>query len=132
MAVCYYYVTHAFQSESTFYRWLTFRELLARNRRDISSLSDYNGMRFSQTGLNGWGLFVYELSGCWFESRFQSLNPVLHAKHKSLTFFLIIDSVKYFMCTATESLVPFALLFWGWKQEKLFWKENFYISGVNH
>ena len=36
---------HAFQGESTIYFCLNVKELLARNRRDISSLSDNNGIR---------------------------------------------------------------------------------------
>ena len=35
-----YYVTYAFQSEFTLYRWLNVKELLAQNRRYIWSLSD--------------------------------------------------------------------------------------------
>ena len=45
MTVCYYHVTYAFQSESTFYICLNVKELLARNRRKIRSLSDCNGTR---------------------------------------------------------------------------------------
>ena len=41
--VCYYQVTYAFQRESTLYSCLNVNELLARNRRDIWSLSDSNG-----------------------------------------------------------------------------------------
>ena len=40
--LCYYHVMYAFQSESTLYSCL---KLLARNRRDIWSLSDNNGIR---------------------------------------------------------------------------------------
>ena len=43
--VCYYYVMYAFQSESTLYSCLNIKELLARNKRDIWSLSDSNGIR---------------------------------------------------------------------------------------
>ena len=42
MTLCYYYVTYAFQSESTLYICLNDKELLARNRRDIWSLGDWN------------------------------------------------------------------------------------------
>ena len=45
LAVCFYHVTYAFQSESTLYICLNVKELLARNRRDIWSLSDCNGTR---------------------------------------------------------------------------------------
>ena len=43
--VCYYHVTYVFQSESTLYSCLNLKELLARNKRDICSLSDSNGIR---------------------------------------------------------------------------------------
>ena len=35
LTVCSYHVTYAFQSESTLYSCLNFKELLARNRREI-------------------------------------------------------------------------------------------------
>ena len=38
-------VTYAFQSESMLYSWVNVRELLARNRRNIWSLSDSNEIR---------------------------------------------------------------------------------------
>ena len=45
LTVCYYHVSYTFQSESTIYSCLNAKELLARNRRDIWSLSDRNGIR---------------------------------------------------------------------------------------
>ena len=45
LTLCSYHVTCAFQSESTLYICLNFKELLARNRRDIRSLSDCNETR---------------------------------------------------------------------------------------
>ena len=45
LAVCYYRVTYAFQSESVLYSCLNIKELFARNRRDIWSLSDSNMIR---------------------------------------------------------------------------------------
>ena len=39
MTVSSYHVTHAFLSESLLYSFLNINELLAQNRRDISSLS---------------------------------------------------------------------------------------------
>ena len=36
---------HAFQNETTLYRWLDVKELLASKRRDIWSVSDNNGIR---------------------------------------------------------------------------------------
>ena len=43
--VCYYHVTHAFQSESILYSSLNVKKLLARNWRGIWSLSDSNRIR---------------------------------------------------------------------------------------
>ena len=45
LTVCFCHVTYAFQGESTLYICLNVKELLARNRRDIWSLSDCNGTR---------------------------------------------------------------------------------------
>ena len=45
MTVCSYHVTYAFQSESTLYSCLNVKQLLARNRREIRSLSDCNWTR---------------------------------------------------------------------------------------
>ena len=42
-SACYYRVTCAFQSESILYSFLNFKELLARNRRDIWALIDSKG-----------------------------------------------------------------------------------------
>ena len=83
MTVCYCHVMYTFQSESTLYNCLNARELLAWNKCDIWSLSDskgiwtHNHLVHKRTlnhlaklviWLNGW-VFVYELSGCRFESR---------------------------------------------------------------
>ena len=43
MTVCCYYVTYEFQGESVHFSCLNAKELLARKRRDIWSLSDSNG-----------------------------------------------------------------------------------------
>ena len=45
LTVYYYNVTYVFQSESTLSSCLNVKELLARNRRDIWSLSDSNRIR---------------------------------------------------------------------------------------
>ena len=77
--ICSYHITYAFQSESTLYSCLNVKELLARSRREIWSLSDCNWTRtHKQVWLNGW-VFVYEPSGCGFESSFRHLNfPIRH------------------------------------------------------
>ena len=43
--LCYHHVNYAFQSESTLYSCLNVNERLARDRRNIWSLSDSNGIR---------------------------------------------------------------------------------------
>ena len=45
LIVCFHHVTFEFQSESTLYSWLNFKELLARSRRHIWRLSNWNGIR---------------------------------------------------------------------------------------
>ena len=45
LSVCSYHVTYAFQSESTLYSCLNVKELFARSRREILSLSDCNWTR---------------------------------------------------------------------------------------
>ena len=45
MTVCFYHVAYAFQSESTLYSCLNVKELFARSRCEIWSLSDCNGTR---------------------------------------------------------------------------------------
>ena len=45
LTVCSYRVTYVFQSEFTLYNCLNVMELLARNRREIWSLSDCSGTR---------------------------------------------------------------------------------------
>ena len=45
LIVCYYHVRYKFLSESTLHSCLNVKELLARKRRHIWSLSDSNGIR---------------------------------------------------------------------------------------
>ena len=45
LTVCSYHVTYVFQSESTLYSCLNFKESLAWNRHDIWSLSDWKENR---------------------------------------------------------------------------------------
>ena len=56
LIICYHHATHAFQNESTLYSCLNVKELLARNRRYISSLRDSNGIQ-THNHLNRW-MFV--------------------------------------------------------------------------
>ena len=78
LIVCYYHVTFAFKSESTLYICPNVKQLLPRNRRHMWSLSDCNGTRTlkhlsCKRTLNH---FVYELSGCGFESRCSHLKSI--------------------------------------------------------
>ena len=61
LTACSYDVTYTLQTEFTLYSSLKVKELLARNARDIWSLSDWPVWQ------NGW-VFIYELSDCVFES----------------------------------------------------------------
>ena len=56
LTVCSYHVTYAFQSESTFYSCLNVKKLLARNRREIWSLSDCNWTRSHNHLVRKWTL----------------------------------------------------------------------------
>ena len=71
LPVCFYHVTFAFQSEPTLHSCLNVKDLLARNRRNIWNLSDWNETRTNNHLVRKRTLnhFVYELSGCGFESR---------------------------------------------------------------
>ena len=95
LTVSSYHVTYAFQSESTLYSCLNVKELLAWNRHNIwniecgltlkrmhdmirTYIQMHCTVKYSQHSsiiqpvwLNGW---VYELSGCEFESRCSHLN----------------------------------------------------------
>ena len=72
LTICYYHVTYAFQSQSTLYSCLNAKELLARNRREIWSVT-------------------YELSGCGFESRCSHLELFswVHLINRSHTYLII-------------------------------------------
>ena len=122
ITVSYYHVTYALQSESTLYSCLNVKELLARNRRDIWSLSGSNGVRshnhlvckwtlnhltewlFEQmesnfdywvnlsNWVNGW-VFVYQLSGCSFHSRCCHLD----VKYFGNNFFNRVEKANRYM-----------------------------------
>ena len=79
----YYHVKYVFQSKSILFSCLNVKDLVARNRRDIWSLSDSNriwthnhrvckwtliNLANLPVRLNSW-VFIYEQSGCRFESR---------------------------------------------------------------
>ena len=68
LTVCSYHVTYTFQTEYTLYSCLNVKELLVRR----------------PVWINGW-VFVYELSGCGFESSCSHLND------KHIRFFTTFD-----------------------------------------
>ena len=88
---------YVFQSESTIYSCLNINELLAQSRCEILSLSDCNWTRTHShlnhkrtlTHLASW-VFIYELSGCGFESSCSQLiiNKVVVTKYFSGVVFL--------------------------------------------
>ena len=99
LIVCSYHVTSAVQRESTLYSCLKVKELHARSRLEIWSLSDFKGnwthnhlvrkQTFNHIAklawnmpvwLNGW-MFVYELSGCC-SSHLYMLIYCLFSDHK--------------------------------------------------
>ena len=83
MTVCSYHVKYKFQSDSTLYSCLNVKDLLARNRRDIWSLSDCSGTR-TQNNLVRKGtlnhltklakVFVYKLTAKLTNKLLQSLE----------------------------------------------------------
>ena len=88
LPVCYYQVTYAFQNESILYSSLNVMEFRARNRRDIWSLSDSNGIRTHNHLVRKRTLnhlvdcvLVYEVNGCGFESRSYHLGRSLFLSH---------------------------------------------------
>ena len=106
LSVCSYHVTYTFQSESTLCSCLNVKEIFAGSRCEIWSLSDYMWTRthsylvHKQTlsylvklaiwpvWLNGW-VFLYELSGCGFESSCSRLKLCLDS-----CFWHSLDSFK--------------------------------------
>ena len=91
--VCIYHdVTYAFQSESTMYICLSFKELLARNRCDIWSLSDSNRIQTLNHLVFEWTLSHlakltwfgdhFKLGGCAFRSRWCYLKYVVVYKKR--------------------------------------------------
>ena len=91
--VCIYYdVTYAFQSESTLYICLSFKELLAWNRCDIWSLIDSNRIQtinhlvfertLSHLAKLTWLGNHFKLDGCVFQSRWCYLKYVVVYKKR--------------------------------------------------
>ena len=68
LTVYYYHVTCAFQSKSTLYICLNVKELLARNRLDIWSLSDCNGTRTHNHFVCKWKLNHLANLATWLSS----------------------------------------------------------------
>ena len=102
MTLCSCHVTYAFQSESTLYSCLNVKELLARSRREIWSLSDCNRTRTQNHLVHKRTLnhLVYELSGSGFESNcFSYFSTILtrgaeHALFKKNSLWLLLNRNK--------------------------------------
>ena len=85
LTVCSYHFTYALQSESTLCSCLNVKELLARNRCDIWSLSDSNGGRTHKHLVHKWRLnHLAELA-----VSFSQTNPVAATILTCLTKFLM-------------------------------------------
>ena len=84
MTVCSHHVTYAFQSESTLYISLNIKELLARNKHEIWSLSDSNGTRThnhlvckrTYNHLAKWLSVCLQTKWLWVQVLLQSLEKV--------------------------------------------------------
>ena len=68
LTVCYYHVTCAFLSKFTLYSCMNVKELLARNRLDIWSLSDCNGTRTHNHFVCKWKLNHLANLATWLSS----------------------------------------------------------------
>ena len=87
LTVCSCHVTYAFQSESTLCSCLNVKELLARKRRKIWSLSDCNWAQTHNHLVRKWTLnhfAVYKLSGCEFEPSCSHLKFLLSVQFVSV------------------------------------------------
>ena len=79
LTVYSYHVTYAFQGEFLLYSCLNVKELLAQSRRETYSQMHRTDKYSQHSSIiwpvwpNGW-VFVYELSGCGFESSWSHLN----------------------------------------------------------
>ena len=87
LTVCSCHVTYAFQSDSTFYSCLSFKELLAQSRREIWSLSECNWTRTQNhfvckqtlnhfTQLNK---FRFRTKWFWVRVQLQSTKAIVYA-----------------------------------------------------
>ena len=72
-AVSFCHVTYVFQSESTLYSCLNVKELLTQSRREICKRTRTHSYLIHKRTLNH-SVFVYELSGCGFESSCSHLD----------------------------------------------------------
>ena len=72
LSVCSCHVTYAFQSESTLYSCLNVKELFARSRREIWSLSDCNWTRTQKDLLCKWTLNQLTSSAKWLSAHLRT------------------------------------------------------------
>ena len=107
-SVCSYHVTYAFHSESTLYGFVNVKEILARSRIEIWSLSGCNLTRTHNHladkwtlnhffFLNGWVL-VYELSDCGFKSSCNHLNQIRFANKRRTNTWKVMLFKRSFLC----------------------------------
>ena len=97
MPVCYYHVTYAFQSEFKLYSWLNVRELLARNRRDIWSLSGSNRIR-THNHLVEWVSVRLRTKWLWVRIPLLSLKLLINVKVHRFEIFVLDFRGKLFNC----------------------------------
>ena len=138
MNVSYYHVTYELQSESTLYSCLNVKELLARSRRHIWTLSESNGIWFHNhivlkrrhnhlaklakllVWLNGW-VFVYEIGGSEFESRCSHIVWLVFAvdiELNTVDWIFIRDLIISFFWSSSFCKI----LIFSWKRSTfLFW-----------
>ena len=113
------HVTYAFQSESTLCSCLNVKELLARSRREIWSLSDCNliwtqNYLVRKQTLNHFAkLFVYKLSGSGFQSccSHLDLNLSVPLYYHNRVIVELVKSSKEFNCFMLLIIRPSSTFF---------------------
>ena len=103
--LCSYHVTCAFQSESTLYICLNVKECLARNRRDIWSLSDWvqlQSLNPANIFENKVGCLGIDVNFLFWEKRSKCFSNNGTETHKK-----IMTSWKYYIYVMCDSTLKF-------------------------
>ena len=121
--VCFYHVTYPFQIESTLYSCLNVKEFLARNRREIWSLSDSNGTQTHNhlvrkrtlnhlAKLAKWSNVRLRTKWLWVRVPLQSLKWVIFVFSEAfvMLFYAILMTYKFFFALFFYSSMLFIMI----------------------